>query len=49
MKTETQREKNRREMPNVAAVVDQFNKFFGPVKVHYAEDLVTKKKVRRKK
>lgn len=41
---ETPREKNRREAPNVAEIVDQFESFFGPVKVKAAEDFVTGKK-----
>lgn len=40
---ESKREQNRREAPNVADVVDQFNKFFGPVKVIAAEDFETGK------
>ncbi len=42
--TETQREKNRREAPNVADIVDNFEKHFGKVKVTAAEDFVTGKK-----
>jgi len=42
--TETKREKNRREAPNVADIVDQFEKCFGKVKVIAAEDFVTGKK-----
>lgn len=37
------RERNRREMPNVADIVDQMTEFFGPVKVLYAEDFETRK------
>ena len=40
-----QREKNREAMPNVAEVIDTFNRFFGPVLVVGAEDLITGKKV----
>lgn len=40
-----QREKNRETMPNVAEVIDTFNRFFGPVRVLGAEDLITGKKV----
>lgn len=38
---EQQRQKNRDSAPNVAAVVDMFNEYFGPVKVLAAEDLET--------
>jgi hypothetical protein len=44
-KRQKQAERNRQEMPNVAEVIDQFTKFFGPVKVIGAEDLITGKKV----
>ena len=37
-------EQNRKDMPNVADVIDTFTKFFGPVKVLGAEDFVTGKK-----
>lgn len=40
-----QRQKNRDAMPNVAEVIDTFNRFFGPVRVLGAEDLITGKKV----
>jgi hypothetical protein len=43
--TETQKQKNRREAPNVADIVDMFNKTFAPVKVTAAEDFVTGKKL----
>jgi len=42
--TETPREKNRREAPNVAEIVDTFESAFGKVKVLAAEDYVTGKK-----
>ncbi len=42
--TETQREKNRREAPNVADIVDKFEEVFGKVRVTAAEDFVTGKK-----
>lgn len=35
------REQNRESMPNVAEVVDLFNKEFGPVKVKACEDYET--------
>jgi len=38
--TETQREKNRREAPNVADIVDKFEEVFGKVKVTAAEDFI---------
>ena len=41
------RERNRREMPNVAALVDEITRYFGPVKVLGAEDKITGKKVGR--
>ena len=44
---EKKREKNRREMPNVAALVDEITRYFGPVRVLGAEDKVTGKKVGR--
>jgi len=43
--TTDQRQSNREKMPNVAKVVDQFTKAFGPVKVIAAEDYVTGVKV----
>jgi len=45
MTTETKRAKNRERMPNVADVIDQFNAFFGPVRVTAAEDFETGAKV----
>ena len=42
--TETQKQKNRREAPNVADIVDMFNLTFAPVKVLAAEDFVTGKR-----
>jgi hypothetical protein len=42
--TETQKQKNRREAPNVADIVDKFEAAFGRVKVTAAEDFVTGKK-----
>ena len=42
--TENQREKNRREAPNVAEIVDLFEKHFGKIRVLAAEDFVTGKK-----
>ena len=41
MNTEDKRKANRQAAPNVADVVDQFNEFFGPVKVLAAEDFET--------
>jgi len=45
MTTTDQRQSNRAKMPNVAVIVDQFVKVFGPVKVIAAEDYVTGVKV----
>ena len=42
--TEIQKQKNRREAPNVADIVDNFEAVFGKVKVTAAEDFVTGKK-----
>lgn len=44
MQTETAREKNRREAPNVAKIKDDFEAIFGAVKVVAAEDFETGKK-----
>lgn len=40
-----QADKNRRDMPNVAEIVDLITKLYGPAKVIGAEDYVTKKKI----
>lgn len=39
------REKNRKRMPNVAELIDQMTKLYGPVKVLAAEDYETGVKV----
>lgn len=45
MSPEERREKNRREMPNVAAVMDQFTKVFSTARIDgCCEDLETGKK-----
>jgi hypothetical protein len=44
---ETRRDKNRREAPNVADIVDKFEEVFGKVKVTAAEDYVMGKKFGR--
>jgi len=40
-----QRDANRAAMPNVAALVDEITRYFGPVRVLGAEDKVTGKRV----
>lgn len=47
MNTEEKRAANRKAAPNVADIVDNFEEYFGKVKVTAAEDYVTGKKFRK--
>lgn len=42
---EAKRKQNRRDMPNVAEIIDLVTKLYGPVRVIGAEDYITGKKV----